>query len=85
MDQSKNVADIRANITAHGRMGDLNRAACYAPAELTSDQPLELAMPAPVERICDDAQPVLDSESIERFCRIWAEVGRAILARRSRS
>ena len=44
-----------------------------------------LAMTAPEEHTCTDAQPVLDPESIKRFCRIWAEVGRAILARRSKS
>jgi hypothetical protein len=33
--------------------------------------------------ICADAQPVLDPESIERFCQIWAEVGKAILLRRT--
>jgi hypothetical protein len=43
----------------------------------------ELAMPASVERICTDAQPVLDPEAVERFCRVWAGVGRAILTRRS--
>ena len=64
------------------------------PSERTTDQlrqavPLVtpapgLAMPAPVERIWADAQPVVDTESVERFCRVWAEVGRAILARRSK-
>ena len=29
-----------------------------------------------------DVQSVYDSESSERFCRVWAEVGRAILVRR---
>ncbi len=43
-----------------------------------------LAIPAPYERICADAQPVLDPESVKRFCQVWAEVGRAILARRSK-
>lgn len=45
---------------------------------------IRLAMSVPEERTCDDAQAVLDPESVERFCRIWAEVGRAILTRRSR-
>jgi hypothetical protein len=34
--------------------------------------------------VCTDAQPVLDPESVERLCRVWAEVGRAILGRRSK-
>jgi hypothetical protein len=42
----------------------------------------ELAIPALPERICDDAQPILDAESINHFCQTWAEVGRAILLRR---
>jgi len=40
-----------------------------------------LAIHALDERICTDAQS-LDPESIERFCQVWAEVGRAILLRR---
>ncbi len=31
-----------------------------------------------------DAQSVIDPEAINRFCQIWAGVGRAILARRSK-
>jgi len=34
--------------------------------------------------IYSNAQPTLDPESVERFCQVWAEVGRAILARRSK-
>jgi len=51
--------------------------------EVTLGQIPGLAIAAPVERTCVDAQPVLDPESIERFCRVWADVGRAILKRRS--
>jgi hypothetical protein len=43
----------------------------------------KLAIHTPDERKCADAQPVFDSESIERFCRVWAEAGRAILLRRN--
>ena len=77
-----NTAATHVNITARGRMGDLIRATRYAPGELTSGQTPGLAKTAPVERICADAQPVVDTESVERFCRVWAEVGRAILLRR---
>jgi hypothetical protein len=42
-----------------------------------------LAMSASNERICNDAQPCLDPDSIKRFCQVWGEVGQAILARRS--
>ena len=35
--------------------------------------------------ICAEALPVLDPESIERFCRVWAEVGRDILLRRKQT
>jgi hypothetical protein len=42
-----------------------------------------LAIHASVERICGDAQPALDPESVERFCQVWAEIGRAILLRRN--
>ena len=38
-----------------------------------------------IERICTDAQPVLDPESVSRFCQVWAEVGRAILSRRAQA
>ena len=43
----------------------------------------ELAMSASNERICNDAQPYLDPDSIRRFCQVWGEVGRAILGRRN--
>jgi hypothetical protein len=55
------------------------------PSKLEVNFTPKLAMSAPVEHICTDAQPFLDPEAIERFCRVWAEVGRAILARRSKS
>ena len=42
-----------------------------------------LAIIASNERICTDAQPCLDPDSIKRFCQVWGDVGRAILARRS--
>jgi len=61
-----------------GTMGQLRQAGTSVSEETG------LAIPAPYERICTDAQPVLDPESVERFCRVWAEVGRAILARRSK-
>jgi len=28
-------------------------------------------------------QQLIDSETTERFCRVWAEIGQAILSRRS--
>ena len=43
----------------------------------------KLAIPGSDERICNDAQPSLDPDIIRRFCQVWGEVGRAILARRS--
>ena len=49
------------------------------------DTTQKLDMPASVERICTDAYPIVDPESVERFRRVWAGVGRAILARRSKS
>ena len=45
-------------------------------------QPNGLAISVSNERICTDAQPCLDPDSIKRFCQIWGEVGRAILNRR---
>ena len=47
-----------------------------------SDVP-ELAILASNERICNDAQTCLDSDSIRRFCQFWGEIGRAILGRRN--
>jgi hypothetical protein len=44
----------------------------------------ELAIPASNERICNDAQPRLDPDTIRRFCQVWGEVGRAILNRRDK-
>jgi hypothetical protein len=52
--------------------------------ELSAKNAPRLAISASNEPICTDAQPTLDPKSINRFCRIWAEVGRAILARRSK-
>lgn len=46
---------------------------------------LGLAMLAPVERTCADAHLAVDPEAAERLCRVWAEVGRAILLRRIRA
>lgn len=45
--------------------------------------PSGVAIRPPVERTCDDAGSAIDPEIVERLCRKWAEVGRAILARRS--
>ena len=45
----------------------------------------ELAISGSNERICTDAQPSLDPDSIRRFCQVWGEVGRAILNRRDKS
>ena len=37
----------------------------------------------PVSNTCPpDADPFQDAAAIERMCRVWAEVGRAILLRR---
>lgn len=44
----------------------------------------ELAISVSNERICSDAKPVLDPDSIRRFCQVWGEVGRAILGRRDK-
>ena len=41
-----------------------------------------LAIRPSLERICNEPQPILDPEAIERFCLVWADVGRAILMRR---
>ena len=46
--------------------------------------PPVLAKASQGERICADA-PSMDPASVERLCLVWAEVGRAILARRSKS
>jgi hypothetical protein len=45
----------------------------------------ELANLDQIERTCSNAQTAIDPESIEHFCRTWAEVGQAILARRNKS
>lgn len=47
-------------------------------------QDIGLAIPMPDERIYPDARAIVDPEAVERMCRVWAEAGRAILARRSR-
>lgn len=44
--------------------------------------PSGVAIRPPVERTCDDAGRAIDPDVIERLCQKWAEVGRAILARR---
>ena len=43
----------------------------------------ELAIYSRKRDVCIDAEPVLDPEAVRRFCQVWSEVGRAILARRS--
>jgi hypothetical protein len=48
-----------------------------------SDSP-QLAIPVSDERICTEALPRFDSDSIKRFCQVWGEVGRTILERRRR-
>lgn len=80
----RRVAAIHVDMAARGRISDLILANRYAPGELTSGQTPGLAISPLVERICADAQPVLDPESVEHFCQVWAEVGRAILTRRSK-
>lgn len=44
----------------------------------------ELAMSAPPERTYSDACATIDAGAAERLCQKWAEVGRAILARRTK-
>jgi hypothetical protein len=44
----------------------------------------ELANLEQIERTYGNACPAIDPESIEHFCRTWAEVGQAILARRNK-
>ena len=66
--KTMSTSATHVDITAHG--------------EVPSGQTPGLAMSASVERNCADAQAVLDPEFIERFCQVWAEVGRAILLRR---
>ncbi len=67
-----------APLRSAGIMGQLRRTGTSV-----SEKP-ELAIPGSLEHICPDAPSIVEPESVERFCRIWAEVGRAILARRSR-
>jgi hypothetical protein len=43
----------------------------------------ELAISPPLSDEYKGAPPLPDPETLERFCRVWAEVGRAILVRRS--
>ena len=50
----------------------------------TTPNEQELAILTSNERICDDTRPVLDPDSIRRFCQVWGEVGRAILNRRGK-
>jgi hypothetical protein len=45
----------------------------------------ELAISARGEHICDDAGTEPARADIQRLCRIWAEVGRAILLRRKQT
>jgi hypothetical protein len=54
----------------------------HGSGEVILEKPLELANLEQIERTCANTQPTIDPESIERFCRTWAEVGQAILARR---
>jgi hypothetical protein len=49
---------------------------CEAPSH-------ELAILVSNERIWNDAQPILDQDSIRRFCQVWGEVGRTIIGRRN--
>ncbi len=53
-------------------------------ANSSLSQKPKLDLPVQVERVYADAQPNPDPEIVERFCQAWAEVGRAILARRGR-
>ena len=56
------------------------------PPDALSNNPLSalmgLAIPASPEPICDDTYPTIDHDAVDRLCPVWAEVGRAILARR---
>ncbi len=53
--------------------------------ELFSKEMPKLARLGQIERTCNNAYPAIAPESIEHFCRTWAEVGQAILARRNKS
>lgn len=44
----------------------------------------ELAISPSLSDEYQGAPPPPDPETVERFCRVWAEVGRAILIRRSK-
>ena len=44
--------------------------------------PISLDNSGQLERICDDAGTERAGADIHRLCRIWAEIGRAILQRR---
>ena len=50
-----------------------------------ANERLNLAILTHLERTCVDAQSTIDPESIEHFCRTWAEVGQAILTRRNKA
>jgi len=62
----------------------MNKQAFPMEQNFDSSNITELAITPSNERICTDAQPCLDPDSIKRFCQIWGEVGRAILNRREK-
>jgi hypothetical protein len=63
---------------------EMNKEAAPNEHKLKTGDTKELAILASNERICTDAQPSLDPDSIRRFCQVWGEVGRAILNRRDK-
>jgi len=62
--------------------GKMNKEAFPMEQNFDSSNITELAITPSNERICGDAQPSLDPDSIRRFCQVWGEIGRAILNRR---
>lgn len=58
---------------------------CISKDSSLSIKSSEFALSTHLERTCANAQPTIDLESIEYFCRTWAEVGQAILARRNKA
>lgn len=71
-----NLPDIPRSLKNQGE-----RNCVEGPKDSDTCELIRVAMEALFERTYADAYP-LDPEAIQRFCRVWAKVGRAILLRR---